>query len=136
MPTEYPSPFHLCPISRAGSLLYFRPPPHRDVRIRLETDRQMRDYVDKHHPGAVLALGTAGQFMSKTWSGPANQVMIAVCDRHDVEPRGALVLAFILGGLVPKGTPIPPEHEAASGCIPFDMEHVWADAEDKLPRRN
>jgi len=136
MATEYLSPFHLCPLARVGSLMYFRPPPHTDQRVRLETNRQMRDYVDKHHPGAALALGTARQFMGETWPGPANQVMIAVCDREDIESGGALVLAFILGGIVPKGASIPPGHDAASGCIPFDMEHAWADAEDKFPRRN
>lgn len=134
MAIDYPSPFHLCSLARVGSLLYFK--PGSDGRVKLDTNRQMRDYVDRQHPGAMLVLGTAKQFMGENWSGPANFVMLAVCDRDNVKSGAALVLAFIIGGLVPKGTPIPAEHDAESGCIPFDLEHVWADAEDKLPRRN
>jgi hypothetical protein len=53
------------------------------------------------------------------------------------EELGAeLVVAFILGGIVAKGTAIPEGHAAEDGCIPFDMTDVWHDAYEQLPRRN
>jgi hypothetical protein len=133
MTTEYPHPFHLCALARAGTFVWFTP---KGDRVNCQTDREARQIAEQRNPGCTFVLGTTGQFMGADWKGPKNMAAIAVTDPSDVRLGAELVVAFILGGIVAKGTAIPEGHAAEDGCIPFDMTDVWHDAHEQLPRRN
>jgi hypothetical protein len=133
--TRYPPPFHLCSLSKTGTFLWFT--GKTGERRKLRTNQEARDFAEQRQPGAVFVLSTMRALIGDDWNGPPNMVAMAVCDRSDLTTEGYNIVGFILGGIVPPGTPIPAGHDArlGAGCIPFDMD-VWSDAAIKLTSLN